>query len=39
VEELLYGHLRREQLIRRWEGDYGTRGGQVVIDVTRAPSQ
>ena len=39
VEELLYGHLRREQLIRRWEGDYGERGGKLVIDVTRAPSE
>ncbi|MCY4122939.1 MAG: hypothetical protein OXG72_18675, partial [Acidobacteria bacterium] len=38
VEELVYGHLRREQLVRRWEGDYGRRGGTVVIDVTRLPT-
>ncbi len=37
VEELLYGHLRSEPLIRRWEGDFGTLGGNVVIDVTRSP--
>lgn len=38
VEELLYGHLRSEQLVRRWEGDLGERGGRLVIDVTRGPS-
>ena len=38
VEELVYGHLRREQLVRRWEGDYGRRGGTVVVDVTRLPT-
>ena len=38
VEELVYGHLRREQLVRRWEGDYGRRGGTLVIDVTRLPT-
>ena len=39
VEELVYGHLRREQLVRRWEGDYGRRGGTLVIDVTRLPTE
>ena len=39
VEELLYGHLRSEQLVRHWEGDLGERGGRLVIDVTRGPSQ
>jgi len=39
VEELMYGHLRREHLIRRWEGDYGGRGGLLILDVTRRPSQ
>ena len=39
VEELLYGHLRREQLVRRWEGDLGDRGGRLIIDVTRGPSE
>lgn len=39
VEELLYGHLRKEQLVRRWEGDLGERGGRLVIDVTRGPSE
>ena len=38
VEELVYGHLRKEQLVRRWEGDYGRRGGTLVIDVTRLPT-
>ena len=39
VEELLYGHLRSEQLVRRWEGDLGERGGRLVINVTRGPSE
>ena len=39
VEELLYGHLRSEQLVRHWEGDLGQRGGKLVIDVTRGPSE
>ena len=38
VEELIYGHLRREQLVERWEGDYGRRGGTLRIDVTRLPT-
>jgi len=38
VEELLYGHLRRQQLVRRWEGDLGERHGTLIIDVTRGPS-
>lgn len=29
VEELLYGHLRQEQLVRRWEGP------TMVVDITR----
>ena len=37
VEELLYGHLRREQLVSSWEGDFGERGGRLVISVTREP--
>jgi hypothetical protein len=39
VEELMYGHLRKEQLVRRWEGDMGATGARLVIDVTRRPSQ
>ena len=39
VEELLYGHLRREQLVRRWEEDLGERGGRLIIDVSRALSE
>ncbi len=39
VEELLYGHLRREQLIQRWEGDFGPLGGNLTIDVTRTPNE
>ena len=35
VEELLYGHLRKEQLVRRWEGDLGVLGERLIIDVTR----
>ncbi len=38
VEELVYGHLRKEQLVRRWEGDYGRRGGTLVVDITRRPT-
>ncbi len=38
VEELLYGHLRKEQLVKRWEGDYGRRGGTLVLEVTRKPT-
>ena len=38
VEELIYGHLRREQLVTRWEGDYGRRGGTLVVDITRRPT-
>ena len=39
VEELIYGHLRKEQLVRHWEGDYGRRGGTVIVHVTRRPTQ
>jgi len=39
VEELMYGHLRKQQLVGRWEGDLGRTGGRLVIDVTRRPSQ
>ena len=39
VEELMYDFLRKELLVRCWEGDLGERGGRLVIDVTRRPSQ
>lgn len=39
VEELMYGHLRKTQLVRHWEEDLGERGGKVIIDVTRKASQ
>jgi len=39
VEELMYGHLRKEQLNRRWQGDLGATGGRLVIDVTRGPGR
>ena len=39
VEELMYGHLRKQQLVGRWEGDLGRTGGRLLIDVTRRPSQ
>ena len=29
VEEFLFGHLRKEQLVRRWEGE------TIVVDITR----
>jgi hypothetical protein len=29
VEEFLYGNLRKEQLVRRWEGD------TIIVDITR----
>mgnify|MGYP003325632149 FL=1 len=38
VEELIYGHLRKEQLVSHWEGDYVRRGGTLVIDVRREPT-
>ncbi len=39
VEELIYGHLRKEQLVQHWEGDYGRRGGTVIVHITRRPTQ
>src|SRR5207302_4879337 len=39
VEELLYGHVRKTQLVRHWEGDYGGTGGKLVVDITRKPSE
>jgi hypothetical protein len=38
VEELLFGHLRKEQLVKRWEADYGRRGGTLILEVTRKPT-
>ena len=38
VEELLYGYLRKEQLVKRWEADLGERGGLIAVDVTRRQS-
>lgn len=38
VEELMYGHLRKQQVVKHWEADLGERGGIVAIDVTRKPS-
>lgn len=37
TEELMYGHLRKEPS-KHWEGDFGERGGHMVIDVTRGRS-
>jgi hypothetical protein len=39
VEELMYGHLRKEQLVGRWEENLGATGGRLVVDVTRKPSK
>jgi hypothetical protein len=38
AEELMYGHLRKEPLVKRWEADLGEFGGRIVFDVTRGPS-
>ena len=38
VEELIYGHLRKAPLVTHWEGDYGRRGGTLVVDITRRPT-
>jgi hypothetical protein len=37
-EELLYGHLRKVPA-RRWEGDFGERGGRMMIEITRGLSR
>jgi hypothetical protein len=39
VEELIYGHLRKQMLVKHWEDDYGRRGGTLVLDVTRKPTR
>jgi hypothetical protein len=39
VEELMYGHLRKEQLVRSWQADLGEFGGLLTVDVKRAPSK
>ncbi len=38
VEELVYGHLRKHQLVRRAEHDYGRLGGTLLVEITRGPS-
>ena len=35
VEELMYGHLRKQQLEKRWEEDLGETGGKLAFDVSR----
>lgn len=35
VEELMYGQLRKEPLVRHWEEDLGDHGGRIGVDVTR----
>jgi hypothetical protein len=39
VEELMFGHLRKEQLVRTWQQDLGEFGGLMTIDLKRAPSK
>jgi len=39
VEELVYGHLRKNQLVRRAEHDYGRLGGTLLVDLTRRTSR
>lgn len=36
VEELMYGHLRKQAVVRHWEGDLGEAGGGIIaVDITR----
>ena len=39
VEELIYGHLRKQQLVQHWEADYGRLGGNLIVDIVRKPSE
>ena len=39
VEELIYGYLRKTQIVKNWEDDYGRRGGIIGLQVTRKPSK
>jgi hypothetical protein len=39
VEELMYGHLRKQQLVGRWQEDLGEFGGKITFDVTRQASE
>ena len=39
VEELVYGHLRKKQLVKSAEHDYGRLGGTLVFEVMRLPSR
>lgn len=39
VEELIYGHLRKQQLVKSWEDDYGRLGGVVGVTVVRKPTR
>jgi hypothetical protein len=39
VEELIYGHLRKNQLVKRAEHDYGRLGGTLLVDLTRGTSR
>ena len=35
----MYGDLRKEPVVKRWEADLGERGGHLAIDVTHGPSR
>ena len=35
VEELMYGHLRKQRLVRHWEGDFGDPTGTLIYDLDR----
>jgi hypothetical protein len=39
VEELVYGHLRKEMLVKEWEDDYGRRGGTLAMQIIRKPTR
>jgi hypothetical protein len=39
VEELIYGHLRKQLLVKTWEEDYGRRGGTLQLNVVRKPTK
>jgi len=37
VEELMYGHLRKQPINQHWEGDLGIPAGTLIFDVKRRP--
>ena len=37
VEELMYGHLRKQPINQHWEGDLGIPAGTLIFDLKRRP--